>query len=302
MKLLLVGVLIAGAGLVAGSVAENFTEDDETVGVRMAASVRDCPSGSVLTSYASGSRVYAVARTESSDWVQVRDLSSPDRTVWVSATDVDLDSDIDGLPVRDCPHFDGTVTALGDTTTTTSSVPDTTTSSVPDTTTSSVPDTTTSSTTTQPSTGTTEPPTTEPPTTEPPTTEPPTTEPPDTTPPTIKQPSALPNVIWENDTESLSCPPANPRESTVSAIVTDDVGVTSVTASWTISGTPMTATMSLSGSTYSTTFGPFDSPTVTAEDPFLEVVTITITARDAAGNTSSVTRDVTVNSVWACFG
>lgn len=291
MKLLLVGVLIAGAGLIAGSVANALTEDDQTAALRTSASVRDCPSGTVLTSYASGSRVYAVARTESADWVQVRDLSSPDRTVWVNAADVDLDSDISGLPVRDCPQFDGAVTAAGDTTTTT----------VPDTTTSSVPETTTSSSTTEPPPGDT---TTSSTTTEPPpdTTLPTTTEPPDTTPPTIKQPSAFPNVIWENDTESLSCPPANPRESTISAIVTDDVGVTSVTASWTIGGTPMTATMGLSGGTYSTTFGPFDSPTVTDEDPFLEVVTITITARDAAGNTSTVTRDVTVNSVWQCFG
>jgi len=282
MKLLLVGVLIAGSGLIAGSVANALSEDDQTAALRTSASVLDCPSGEVLTSYASGSRVYAVARTESSEWVQVRDLSSPDRTVWVNAGDVDLDNDISGLPVRDCPHFDGTVTATGDTTTTT------------------VPDTTTSSTTTEPPPGDT---TTSSTTTEPPpdTTLPTTTEPPDTTPPTIKQPSASPNVIWENDTESLSCPPANPRESTISAIVTDDVGVTSVTASWTIGGTPMTAPMGLSGGTYSTTFGSFDSPTVTDEDPFLEVVTITITARDAAGNTSTVTRDVTVNSVWECF-
>jgi hypothetical protein len=77
MKLLLIGVLIAGAGLIAGSVANSLADDDETAGVRTAASVRDCPSGAVLTSYSSGSRVYAVARTESSDWVQVRDLSSP---------------------------------------------------------------------------------------------------------------------------------------------------------------------------------------------------------------------------------
>ncbi len=295
MKLLFVGVLIAGAGLIAGSVANSLTEDDETTATRTAAAVRDCPSGAVLTSYASGSRVYAVARTESSGWVQVRDLASPDRTVWVSATEIDLDSDISGLPVRDCPQFDGTVTVLGDTTTTTvaidtttTSIPDTTTSSNPGTTTTiSVPDTTTSSSTTAAPTTTTVPTT---------------TAPPDTTPPTIKQPSALPNVIWENDTESLSCPPANPRESTVSAIVTDDIGVTSVTASWTIGGTPMTATMSLTGGLYSTTFGPFDSPTVTSESPFLEVVTIAITARDSAGNSSSATRDVTVNSVWECFG
>jgi hypothetical protein len=87
----------------------------------------------------------------------------------------------------------------------------------------------------------------------------------------------------------------------VSAVVTDDRGVVSVVASWTIGGTPMTATMNLSGGTYSTTFGPFDSPTIPPEDPFFETVTVTITARDAAGNTSSVARGITVNSVWKCF-
>jgi len=293
MKLILVGVLIAGAGLIAGAVAQTVTAGDTPLDIRAAASVRDCPSGSVLTTYSSGSRVYAVARTESSDWIQVRDLASPDRTVWVAVGDVALDQDVSGLPVADCPQFDGTVTALGDDTTTTSSMPDTTTtSSVPDTTTtSSVPDTTTTS--SMPDTTTTS-------STTPPPTTPPTL--PDTTPPTISQESVSPKLIWENDTQSLSCPPASPREAVVSAVVVDDTGVASVEASWTIGGTPMTKTMILSAGTYTATFGPFDTPTIEPVDPFFETVTVTITARDVTGNTSNTAREVTVNSVWECFG
>ena len=311
MKMLLAGVLVAVVGLTIGGVVRAVTASDtpaEVVAAVGAASVHDCPTGEVLDSYTSGSRVYAVARTESSEWVQVRDLAAPDRVVWISADDVEMDDDISSLPVGECPEYDGVVTALSDTTTTTvgdtttTTVGDTTTTTVGDTTTTTVDDTTTTTvgdtttTTSSPTTTTSAPTTTSSSTT----TTSSTTLPPDTTPPVIQQPSVAPGDIWEEDTNFLSCPTNTKRESDVSAQVTDDVGVASVRASWTIGGTPTTVTMSRSGSIYSTVFGPFEYLTVpdnTAPD-----VPITITARDAAGNSSSIGVQVTVHSLAECFG
>ncbi len=308
MKMLLAGVLVAVVGLTVGGVVRAVTTSDtpaEVVAAVGAASVHDCPTGEVLDSYTSGSRVYAVARTESSEWIQVRDLAAPDRVVWISAADVEMDDDISSLPVGECPEYGGVVTALSDTTTTT--VGSTTTTTVGDnpttttvgdstttttvgdsTTTTTVGDTTTSSSTTTTSTTTTSTTTTS------------TTVAPDTTPPVIQQPAVAPGDIWEEDTSFLSCAADTKRESAVSAQVTDDLGVASVRASWIIGGTPTTVTMSRSGSIYSTVFGPFDYLTVpdnTAPD-----VPITITARDAAGNSSSIGVQVTVHSLAECFG
>jgi hypothetical protein len=118
----------------------------------------------------------------------------------------------------------------------------------------------------------------------------------------IQQPSVAPDEIWEEDTNALSCPANYPRKSEVSVMVTDDVGVASVRASWTIGGTPDSATLSLSQGVYTMTFGPYESPTVTDKSPYSEDVTISVTARDTAGNESKITVSVTVNSVWKCFG
>ncbi len=315
MKMLLASVLVAVVGLTVGGVVRAVTASDtpaEVVAAVDAASVHDCPTGEVLDSYTSGSRVYAVARTESNEWIQVRDLAAPDRVVWISAADVEMDDNISSLPVGECPEYDGVVTALSDTTTTTT-VGDTTTTTFGDTTTTTVGDTTTTTvgdttTTISPSTTTTRAPTTtsssttttRAPTTTSSSTTTTSTAPPDTTPPVIQQPSVAPGDIWEEDTSFLSCPANTKRESDVSVQVTDDVGVASVRASWTIGGTPTTITMSRSGSIYSTVFGPFEYLTVpdnTAPD-----VPITITARDAAGNSSSIGVRVTVHSLAECFG
>jgi uncharacterized membrane protein len=297
MKLLVAGAIVAVVGLGAGAITHAATEPGKEESFAGAsAAVHDCPAGTRTDAYAAGSRVYATARTASGDWVQVRDIAAPGSAVWLRSADVALDQDIAELPEGECTVGDVVTTTStfspGATTTTevrsTTTITDTTTSSAPESTTSPPPDTTI------PPTDTTSPP--------PDTTLPTTTGPPDTTPPSIQQPSALPSEIWENDTQSLSCPPASPRQSVVSAAVTDDVGVTSVTASWTIGGSPVTETMHLSGGRYSTDFGSFDTPTITTEYPYREVISITIRASDAAGNESKSTLQVTVNSVWECFG
>ncbi len=181
--------------------------------------------------------------------------------------------------------------AIGATTTTL----DTTTTTLADTTTTTVAGTTTTTTvagtTTTTVAGTT-------PTTVTTTTT--TTAPPDTTPPTIGSKSATPDEIWEEDTDFLPCPPdKDHRESVITAVVTDEVGVVSVTASWTIGGSPASVAMSRSGDLYSTTFGPFEYLTV--PDGSAPPLTIIITARDAAGNESKTSVTVTVHSLADCL-
>ena len=284
LKSLLVGLVIAAVGLTAGIVTRSLTNSTDTAAVAaVSASARDCPDGSVLATYAPGSRIYAIGRTESSDWVQVRALSSPDHNVWVRATHIEFDANIADLPVTDCATFDGVV-AIGDTpadssTTTTLGVTTTTV------------DASTTTTTTNPTTPTT---------TAPPTT----TTLPDTTPPQISQPSAKPAEIWEEDGLGISCPEGTNRQSTISAVATDNLGVTSVTASWTDPLGNFNIAMSRAGSTYTTTFGPYTAGDwdPLSVDPYDHSVTITITASDAAGNDSSTTVSVTVWEIGDCFG
>ena len=116
----------------------------------------------------------------------------------------------------------------------------------------------------------------------------------------IQQPSVAPDEIWEEDTNSLSCPPNTPRQSEISALVSDDVGVASVRATWAIGGTPGTATLVLSQGVYTMTFGPYEYLTI--PDNTFQDVAITIIARDAAGNSSSIEVQVTAQSLAKCFG
>lgn len=112
---------------------------------------------------------------------------------------------------------------------------------------------------------------------------------------------ANPSEIWEEDTQSLSCPPTYERQSLLSATVTDSQsGVASVTAQWVIQGSSGSLTLSANGSAYSGTFGPF--PYLTIPDNTDEIVTITIRARDVAGNESKTTVGVHLNSLARCFG
>ena len=124
----------------------------------------------------------------------------------------------------------------------------------------------------------------------------------DTTPPSITKQVASPSQIWELDTEGISCG-SNPRQSTVTAQVTDDRGVASVTVSWQFqSGTPGSAAMQPSPTalgSYRGTFGPF--PYLTVADNGFELVTLTIRAVDNTGNAATAQVDVTVISTATCF-
>ncbi len=71
-----------------------------------------------------------------------------------------------------------------------------------------------------------------------------------------------------------------------------------MTASWTIGGAPSTVTMTASADTFTALFGPF--PHATVPDGTAVPVSITITARDLAGNTSTTTTTITLASLSLC--
>lgn len=230
--------------------------------------IYSCPGDGVVGSLHRGDRVLIVGQADG--WLAIRNVRGSGEIVYVEAHHVVPDGDTSGLPRRNC-ESEGTLTI------------DSTTTTAPDAGTTTVVATTTTAATTT--------------TTEPTTT----TTAGDTTAPSISNASANPPEIWEEDIEGIPCPPAYPRESLISAFVTDAVGVTQVTASWTLPGEPQSTVPMTGGPTYSATFGPFEGGTV-PEDPSDHDITITIRARDAAGNVSTTTVVVKVWSASVCFG
>ncbi len=206
-----------------------------------------------------------------------------------TSPDVAVDApDITGTTPTTTPVATSTSTTTAPTTTTTPATTGTPTTTA--TVATTVAPTTTATTTTV---ATTVPPTTTTTTT---------TTTPDTSPPIFGQDTTSPTTIWELDTTTITCPSGTPRVATISIDVTDTgSGVDTVTASWIIGGTPDSATMTAAGDTYTAPFGPFPYGTV-AETPLLtHPISITITARDFAGNQSTTITTVTVTSLADCF-
>jgi hypothetical protein len=124
--------------------------------------------------------------------------------------------------------------------------------------------------------------------------------PPDTTPPSISGQSASPGQVWELDGFGISCPGGTSRLSKIAVQVSDtESGVATVKASWTIGGSASTMSMSLVAGSYTVDFGPFQAGTV--PDNTSPLITVSIAATDAVGNTSDTSVAVTVYSIADCF-
>jgi len=264
---LVIGTAVAIGGFVFGSLVGSSAAveagEADIVSRANVAMAYDCPNGEPLSEYTAGSRVFAVARSDGGAWIQVRDLDAPGLRLWIPSVALSGDASLDALPLASCDGS-GTTESAPSTTTTT---PATTT-----TTSTTVPVTTTSSSTTAP----------------------------DTTPPKLGVPDRDESKIWELDDEVITCPPQYPRESIITVTAEDaESGIDRVRATWVINGED--GAMNLAGSgTYTGTFGPFGYPTVPESGD--EIVTITVTARDGAGNETSDTVDVRVHSLAGCFG
>ncbi len=121
---------------------------------------------------------------------------------------------------------------------------------------------------------------------------PPPPPPPDTQAPQISNGASGASLVYVTPCAS------SPTSISLSAFATDNVGVTQVRATWTLQGQSKSATLSpQGGGNYSGTFGPFAMSSI---DPGAsENVSVTITARDAARNTSST--QLTPIQVWECI-
>jgi hypothetical protein len=270
----------AVAGLVLGGLLGFFglldlTAEPELAATAATATYYDCPNGAASGRVTRGDRVYITGRDADGSWIQVRDPRSVQARVWLRAAHVLPDEAIDGLPVLSCGL---PVTAFVE-------IPDTTTSSTQATTTTTEAATTTAATTTTTQVTTTAPPA-------------------DTTGPAIGNAAATPTQIWESDGSGISCPTNTPRQATISAAVSDPGGVAAVTASWTDPGGNRSVGMTGSAGIYSVTIGPYVAGVwdPSGQSPYDHVVVVTITARDAAGNTSATTVQFTVIEIWQCFG
>ena len=98
----------------------------------------------------------------------------------------------------------------------------------------------------------------------------------DTSSPTITSASANPTDIYQKA--------ASPNKSTISASASDNVGVTSITASWPAVGEIPAGTAQIDGGSGTFSFGPF---VFAGNGPY--DVPISLVAHDAAGNSSTPT-------------
>ena len=232
------------------------------------ASLFDCPDGAPTASVRAGDRLYAIGRTDDGGWLAVRPVEGG-TVSWLPAEGLRTDDDRD-LAVLTCTETIAMNTGPAATST---SMGDTTTSS----TTTTVPATSTTTATTVPATV----PPTVPPTAPP--TAPPTTAAPDNQQPTVQASSNLSEIY---DTSWPECENA----AVLTAFAADNVGVTSVTGTWAgLGGSPKAFTKG-AGNTWTATFGLFSGLGAN----YNQLVSITITARDAAGNTAATVVQVRV--------
>jgi len=274
------GVAGAGAGVALDQAGVlGSTSGDTSVAAPGPVAYARCPSGVAIGSFHQDDRVFLTGRAKNSQWVEVRDPANLDARVWVVADVVVPDNEVAQLPVHACTP-EAAASASSTTTTTTTVAPD------------AAPTDETTTTTTAPGASPVAPPAAgggpsgggSPP------------PPGDTTPPAINQAGLGPNPIWEQAG-------ANPNgcflKSTykvvanVSAVVTDPSGVASVTVSWDGAQAGSRA-MSANGDSWSGSVGPFASQLPYGGQAQL---TVTITARDNAGNTSTTQLALTV---YAC--
>ncbi len=280
----------------------------------------DCPNGATVGSLRSGDRVFVIGRDDGGTWSAIRRPDHIDTVVWVPVNVLSPDDEPTDVPVVDCtdePEL--LVAALPSTESVESSVPDTT---LPD----SIPESTepeeTVPTTSQPGPSTTVPrtstptppptPAAPPPAPNPTAPAPATTAPPPA--PTTTSPSPPPppadtqQPTLQASTSSSKLAPAGSvcptytTAATLSVSAQDNVGVSSVNASWGPSPSGSTNLSRVGGNaqngTWQATIGPFNG----VPPEFAQNITVTLAARDSAGNARSTTLTIFVVGTNCDFG
>lgn len=241
----------------------------------MAGTVYDCPGGAEVGKLRAGDRVYVVGRDESGSWAAIRDPQRIADVAWVEQSLLVPDGDIDVETMR-CTEPTALVTpGASTTTTTTTAAPE-----APSTTIAPTPQPGNSTTTTRPTGSTT-----------PSTSTTTTTAAPDSQLPTVQASASR----YQIDPRSGAYCTAT-STSVITVIASDNVGVTSVTATYAgLPGSPLTFTRaggSETNGTWTATFGPFTTTTA-------RTVQITVTVRDANGNSADDT--VTIEYSGVCL-
>jgi len=220
-------------------------------------SFHDCPAGTPLGDFQRGDRVLVTARDAEGQWVEVRSPRDLGARVWVQASYVTPDENLEGVPVGECIGVDA---AAPDEPTTTTTTPATT---VP----STAPPGSTGDGTRDDgepgdgggggSGGS------------------------DAQGPAIGAIAALPGSIEENGSNL----PCDPTMSSISVPVTDPSGVDSVTISWEVPAQRGSKPMAVSGNTATASVGDFPDNTIAPGTRAF--VALTVTARDRVGNESA---------------
>ena len=232
-----------------------------------------CPGGTDAITFRNGDRVLAVQR-KGDAWIAVRNPENVAQLVWVARNAINPDAN--QRPLTDLPQGGcDTATING---VLAPPVDDPTASS---------------STTTTTTTGTAPAPAPGPGPSPGPAPAPAPGPAPDTQKPNVAQAGVAPTELCDAPQTGWA------TTATMSAVVTDNVAVTSVQATWSGlpgSGVQLTKT---GGSSWSGTFGPFGGAVPAGQS---KNVTITLTARDAAGNTTTRTiGPVRVYDIGSCL-
>jgi hypothetical protein len=300
------------------------------------ASTFDCPDGTAIGSLRSGDRVFVIGRDDAATWSAIRRPDRIDDVVWISADALTPDAERTDVPVIDCDNEPELLAAAPPAsevpesttldTTVAESVPEVTApeSSAPDTAAPSTTQPRSITTTTRPSSPAPTPPpapvpaptpaTTTPPAPPPPpptptptpapvTTPPPTPAPtPPPPPPDTQQPSLQASTSSSKLAPAGSVCPTYTTSATLTVSASDNVGVTSVNASWGPSPSGSKALSRSSGTaqsgTWQTTLGPFNG----LAPEFAQNITVTLTASDAAGNSRSTSLTIFVVGANCDFG
>lgn len=219
----------------------------------------DCPDGNRAGELRRGDRLLATARDPSGRWIEIRSPADLNDRVWMEGRFAVPDASFDDLPTVECEL---------------------------DTATETPPPTPSPTPLVTPGPRTPGSPTPSPPTPSPVT---------DVTGPSIAGLTTQPGDIWEQWSDGYSCEQAD--TSAVSAQITDPSGVQSVEVSWSVKGAGGSRPMQPAGDRWSALVGPFSEDTVTDNEQAVPV-SVTVIARDEAGNSSSSTTTLTLHN---CF-
>jgi hypothetical protein len=288
----IIGAAIAGGVVIGGGIGLLGVGDSSPEPAFLALDavpIYACPGTGEVGTLHRGDRVLITGR--SGDWLAVRNVRGSGERVFVVAAVVTPDADLSALPEEDCEDA-GLVSVASTTTTlpegTTTTVPAATTTLPGTTTTIPVTTTTIAATTTTTVAATTT-----------------TTAAPDNSAPSITGVSASEPQIWEQDGGGIFCAAGTPRQSTISATVTDaGSGVASVTASWNDPNGTHTVAMTKNGNVYSVVIGPY--PASTWDPPPSDPgnshnLAISIFAEDNEGNENQGGTSITVWEIGSCF-